>query len=89
MTNHEIKQIIGLVVTCQSTIHQIDEIQNQSIPVREFKRETNRYLKALEKFIDPVNKAMGFDESNYYNKIVKQIDDLVKTIEVEQVEELK
>ncbi len=83
MTSLEIKKILGLVCTCQSAIHQVDDIINESIPVREFKRETNRYLKSLEKFVEPVNKGMCLDESDYYNKIVSKIDEIVGSIEVE------
>jgi hypothetical protein len=86
MTKQEVKQVLGMVLTCQSLIHQIDEIQNQSTPVREFKRDTNRYLKSLEKFIDPVNKAMNFEESQYYINIVSKIDELINSIEVEGIE---
>jgi hypothetical protein len=80
---NEIKKILGLFLTMQSLIHQIDDISDSVLFKREFKRETNRYYKYIETKVNQLTREMDLDESQYYIDIVAKIDKIIKDIEVE------
>ena len=81
--NQEIRKILELFCKLQSAMHSIDQISSQANFKQQLKKETNRYLKLIEKIIEPITKDMDAEEAQYYVDIVSGIDNLASQINVE------
>jgi len=79
----DIKKVLGVFLTCQSIIHQIDELNDSVLFKREFKQRTNSYLRFLEVNLNGLNREMDLKESQYYIDVVSKIDKLINEIELE------
>jgi hypothetical protein len=82
MNNNEIKKVLGMFLTMQSMIHQIDEISESVLFKQEFKRETNRYYKYIETKVNQLTREMDLKEAQYYIDIVAKIDKVINNIEL-------
>jgi len=82
MNNNEIKKVLGMFLTMQSMIHQIDEISDSVLFKQEFKRETNRYYKYIETKVNQLTREMDLKEAQYYIDIVAKIDKVIQDIEL-------
>ena len=85
MNNNEIKKILGMFLTMQSMIHQIDEISESVLFKQEFKRETNRYYKYIETKVNQLTREMDLKEAQYYIDIVAKIDKVIQEIELKSI----
>ena len=85
MNNNEIKKILGMFLTMQSMIHQIDEISESVLFKQEFKRETNRYYKYIETKVNQLTREMDLKEAQYYIDIVAKIDQVIQDIELKSI----
>lgn len=85
MNNNEIKKVLGMFLTMQSMIHQIDEISDSVLFKQEFKRETNRYYKYIETKVNQLTREMDLKEAQYYIDIVAKIDKVIQDIELETI----
>ena len=85
MNNNEIKKILGMFLTMQSMIHQIDEISESVLFKQEFKRETNRYYKYIETKVNQLTREMDLKEAQYYIDIVAKIDKVIQDIELKSI----
>tara|TARA_R110000744_G_scaffold301290_1_gene410393 strand:- start:930 stop:1187 length:258 start_codon:yes stop_codon:yes gene_type:complete len=85
MNNNEIKKVLGMFLTMQSMIHQIDEISDSVLFKQEFKRETNRYYKYIEIKVNQLTREMDLKEAQYYIDIVAKIDKVIQDIELKTI----
>ena len=85
MNNNEIKKVLGMFLTMQSMIHQIDEISDSVLFKQEFKRETNRYYKYIETKVNQLTREMDLKEAQYYIDIVAKIDKVIQEIELKTI----
>tara|TARA_B110000858_G_scaffold133781_1_gene152085 strand:- start:231 stop:488 length:258 start_codon:yes stop_codon:yes gene_type:complete len=85
MNNNEIKKVLGMFLTMQSMIHQIDEISDSVLFKQEFKRETNRYYKYIETKVNQLTREMDLKEAQYYIDIVAKIDKVIQDIELKSI----
>ena len=85
MSNNEIKKVLGMFLTMQSMIHQIDEISDSVLFKQEFKRETNRYYKYIETKVNQLTREMDLKEAQYYIDIVAKIDKVIQDIELKTI----
>jgi hypothetical protein len=85
MNNNEIKKVLGMFLTMQSMIHQIDEISDSVLFKQEFKRETNRYYKYIETKVNQLTREMDLKEAQYYIDIVAKIDKVIQDIELKTI----
>ena len=85
MNNNEIKKVLGMFLTMQSMIHQIDEISESVLFKQEFKRETNRYYKYIETKVNQLTREMDLKEAQYYIDIVAKIDKVIQDIELKSI----
>ncbi len=85
MNNNEIKKVLGMFLTMQSMIHQIDEISDSVLFKQEFKRETNRYYKYIETKVNQLTCEMDLKEAQYYIDIVAKIDKVIQDIELKTI----
>lgn len=82
MNTKEIEKVLGIFLTTQSLLHQIDDISDSIIFKREFKRETNRFYKYIESKVNQLTKQMDLKEAQYYIDIVAKIDKVISEIEL-------
>lgn len=84
--NHEAKTVISLFCKLQSAIHDIDEL-SESVQFKQgLKMKTNAYLKYIENQTNFLGRAFDNEETDYFNSIVKEIDKIGESINVEQTE---
>ena len=79
----DIKATLKIFIQIQSLIHSIDELSDTVIFKQDFKKKTNNYLTTIESKLSLIGRSMDSEEQNYFNQIVKELDDLVDSINIE------
>ena len=79
----DIKATLKIFIQIQSLIHSIDELSDTVIYKQDFKKKTNNYLTTIESKLSLIGRSMDSEEQNYFNQIVKELDDLVDSINIE------
>lgn len=80
---NDIKTILAVNIKIQSLIHSIDDLSDSVIYKRKLKQESNRYLKTIEGVVDMLGNSFDKDEAEYFNSLVKKIDLIGDSIEIE------
>jgi molecular chaperone GrpE (heat shock protein) len=80
---NDIKTILAVNIKIQSLIHSIDDLSDSVIYKQKLKQESNRYLKTIEGVVDMLGNSFDKDEAEYFNSLVKKIDLIGDSIEIE------
>jgi hypothetical protein len=82
----EKKEAITLMKTffkLMSIISSLDELSESTLFKHELKKDTNKYLKTIERALKPLLSSMDVKELDAYTEIVNSIDEFINEIEIE------
>lgn len=84
---NELKTVVLIYIKCQSLLHSIDDLSDKPIFKQWLKRQTNRYIKDLERFIRDLEPALSNEEGDMFVSLVNELDkideQILKNIEID------
>jgi hypothetical protein len=93
---NELEKTIGLMMTIQSVVYQIDALSKENVYRHLFKRDTNIYYEKISKKIEEMTNNFKTDDglqciktSEEWVKHVKAFDDLAASVRmIKKIEEI-
>lgn len=74
----------SLAIACQlqSVLHSLDELSRKVIYRQELKKETERYYKYIEKFVEGVTEGLPLEQAQRYSDIIRELDNIAAQIKI-------